>query len=178
VKPLALLVAVALIVLALVAGALVYYLPRGDGGTQPARPPTPVAPTAPFRAIPPAAPAPPAAQPAPGEGAPAAPAPGEAAPTMAELEDIAARLEQAGDEKAREMLMHRFVALAARMDYRDQMRARDRLEAIDRKRNPERWPAIATGPPQVFIATNTDGGIAPLPAPGVAVPPAGPSTAP
>ncbi len=146
--------------LAVIVGGLVYSLPRDDnGGTprtvtpgedpnappiaRPTRVPTLDEPSRPPPGLPSPTPAtpPPEKPPGPGEYVPPpAPPPG---PKASDLEPWALKIEQAKDERARDLALHEYITRAAHLDYREQMNARDRLEAIDRKENPDAFPPLA-----------------------------------
>lgn len=148
----------AALVLALLVGGLLYYLPhraaespgevvveapRTAAMTRPAAPP-------PSLGQPPLA-ATEGAPPAPDDTAPAPPPAAPPKPSMAEIDAIVAKLKEAHDEATKEMLMHDFIATAAKMDFHDQMIARDRLDTIQHKYDP---PSVI--PPAVHFMANVD----------------------
>lgn len=146
----------ATLVLALMVGGLIYYLPhRQDPARASLVDDSPATPSAPVENVRPVAErpvtTPAAADVAPSE-APIA-APKGPPPSMAEIDSIVARMKSSGDDHARQMLMHEFVATAARMDFHDQLIARDRLDTIKHSYDP---PAVV--PPAIHSEANADGG--------------------
>lgn len=71
-------------------------------------------------------------------------------PTFADVEALLPRIESAKDSLTHDLLMHELVTTAARLDYRDQMKAREKMLEVEQRRSGIVPQPIVVKPPVVL----------------------------